>query len=111
MTIKQNSMNHDDFKKLVQNSPVYKTLSADMKKQILGSTGEERLNYEHIFNVESEGIRTAKQQFVDRNQEVIREFNGEVKAVQKQKFQDEESEAQREEEATTKTLLKDLDNV
>lgn len=104
-------MNHDNFKKLVQSSQVYKALSSDMKKQILGSTGEERLNYEHIFNVESEGIRTAKQQFVDRNQEVIREFNGEVKAVQKQKFQDEESEAQREEEATTKTLLKKLDDV
>jgi len=104
-------MNPSDFKKLVQSSPVYKTLSSDLKKQILSSTGEERLNYEHIFNVEAEGIRTAKQQFIDRNQEVIREFNGEVKAVQKQQFQNAESEAQREEEATTKTLLKKLDDV
>lgn len=104
-------MNPTDFKKLVQSSPVYKTLSVDMKKQILGSTGEERVNYEHIFNVEAEGIRAAKQQFVDRNQEIVREFNGEVKAIQKQKFQNEESEAQREEEATTKTLLKKLDDV
>lgn len=104
-------MTHEDFAKLVKNSPVYKNLSADMKKQILSSTGEERMNYEHIFNVEAEGIRAAKQQFVDRNQEIIREFNGEVKAVQKQKFHDEESETQREEEATTKTLLKKLDDV
>lgn len=104
-------MNHNEFKKIVQNSPVYKTLSAEMKKQILVSTGEGRLNYEHIFNVEAEGIRAAKLQFADRNREVIREFNGVVKVVQKQKFQNEESETQREEEAATKTLLKKLDDV
>ena len=104
-------MTHTEFKKLVQKSPVYKSLSADMKKQILGSTGEERTNYEHIFNVEAEGIRSAKQQFVESNQEVIREFNGEVKKIQKLKIRNEESETKREEEATTKTLLKELDDV
>jgi|GEM_PF-3995705 len=104
-------MTHTEFKKLVQKSPVYKTLSEDMKKQILSSTGDERSNYEHIFNVESEGIRAAKQQLLVRNQEVVREFNGEVKKIQKEKVHSEESEAQREEEATTKTLLKELDDV
>lgn len=67
-------MKQSEYLKLVQESAVFNELDEDFQNRILNAEGEEKARYEHIFTTERNGILAAKKEMIDRNTQVVREF-------------------------------------
>lgn len=104
-------MTQKEYKALIKASPVFKTLDDDLKESVLNATGQLRESYVEIFLDAAKVLRTATEEFVKRNDEIVKEFKEEVKEINKEGLNALEKESDREDAEKQDKLLNELNNI
>lgn len=102
-------MPQQDFLQIIQQSPVFKELDLEMQKIILAASGKSLEEYANIFLRAEATLKKAKEEFLNKNEEIVKDFAVKVKDIKRTKLQSDEQKSRVADEAAEEELLKSIE--
>lgn len=96
------------YKNLLEKSQTFKEMEQEDRERIAAASGDDREHFVAIFQDEAKAMDEAYKSFVDKNEQIKKEFVATVKTSVKERLMKAEQEAVAEDEANAETLLKQL---
>jgi t-SNARE complex subunit (syntaxin) len=101
-------MTIEEYTKLLEKSISFKALDEATRATILAARGEEMEKYIKIFQEEQSLLTRAVDNFYEQSEQVMVQFQGDVRKEKQKKLQDKEGEEHQQDEQQLSKLIQNL---